>query len=130
MKNKRDKGSAAVKIAMTILFVLTGLMLPTAKLLGQRRTVTATATVTLTVMPSPAVSFSPTNANVNSRLAGVSNTSEAGVTLTGSNNVLIQLNSSRGAGNSQINLRATQVTTLTAKQLNGVSSVEIICIGS
>lgn len=127
--NQKDKYSEMTKIAMTILLILTGLMLPSTTLQAQGRR-TATATVTLTVIAAPGVTFSPTKANASSSVAGVSNTSEGGMTLYGSNNVLIQLNSSKATVNSQINLKANQVTTLTAKQLNGSSSVEMIYIGS
>lgn len=93
--------------------------------------VTATATVTLTVIPAPGVNFSPAKSNASSAVVASNlSSAEPAITLRGSSNMLLQLNSSNSNGNTQINFQRDQVKTLTAKDLRGVSSVEIVYLGS
>lgn len=111
-----------------ILFVVAGLMLPSATIYGQRRAVTATARITLTII-APAVHFSPAYAIASSKLAGVCKTPETGMTFQALESFPIQPSVSKPAGNFQIHLKTDEMTAFTAKQLNGVSKFEITCMG-
>ncbi len=91
--------------------------------------VTATARVTLTVIPAPGINFSPTSSTKN--LSSVNQTNNGGITLRTSSNVAIVLHSS---DNDKVpntnNFSQGQTKTFTSKELSGVSSVEVVYLGS
>lgn len=93
--------------------------------------VTATATVTVTVIPAPGLTFTPTKLPESSAVVASNSVSEGpGVTFRSSNNVSVQLSFLNGAKKSQVNFQQDEVKTFTAKELRGVSSVQIVYLGS
>lgn len=93
--------------------------------------VTSTAMVTLTVVPAPGMSM--TTVQMQSRnpgllASGESSKSQAMV-FRSSQNVMVRLNSADRV-TSKFDLQLGQVKTITAKQLKGISKVEIVYLGS
>ncbi len=93
--------------------------------------VTATARVTLTVLPAPGMNF--TTGAVKSRTSTVAVQKPApvnpSVTFQSPGNVMVQLKSSN-LRSSEYNLSQGEMKTFSAKELQGVSSVEIDYLGS
>jgi len=109
------------------------LLLPAIALLffasNSQAQVSATARVTLTVIPAPGINFSPANPAKPSTIVNRSN--DGGLTLRTSSNVAVVLKSStsRTTLNTE-NVGQGTTKTLTTKDLNGVSSVEVLYLGS
>jgi hypothetical protein len=93
--------------------------------------VTATATVTLTVVAAPGMNFTPArrSGTGSAALAHPGISGSAGMTFQSSSNVMVKLKSKKLPGSS-FNFEQGQVRTFTAKELSGVSSVEIDYLGS
>lgn len=111
-----------------LLLALVGVMLMASASQAQ---VTATATVTLTVVAAPGMNFTPAPklSTGSAALAHPGVSGNAGMTFQSSSNVMVKLNSKNLPGSS-FNFEQGQVRTFTAKELSGVSSVEIDYLGS
>ena len=115
------------KLEITLLLTVIGLS-PRAST-SQGRVVTATARVTLAVIPPPGVSFASTSRIRNASLLNQAN--DGGLTIRTSSNVAVFLDSSVNRKMLGIKYLASGVTkTLTSKEFNGVSKVEVVYLGS
>ncbi|HUI30517.1 MAG TPA: hypothetical protein VLX91_09895 [Candidatus Acidoferrales bacterium] len=91
--------------------------------------ITATARVTLTVIPAPGISFASANPVGNTSRLNQAN--DGGITFCTSSNVAVILNSfgeKKMLDSDHLGHGATK--TLTTKELNGLSKVEVIYIGN
>ena len=99
---------------------------------AQGKNAAGTATISVTIVHGTGMSFSPSQ-SVDKSSPAVTNSvvqSESGITLHSTSNVMVQFNSSDGSVNSQINFRQGDTKTITAKELQGVRSVQIVYLGS
>ncbi len=98
---------------------------------AQGKIAAGTATISVTVVRGTGVSFSPSKSVDKSSPAVTSSVvqSESGITLHSTSNVMVQFNSSDGSVNSRMNFRQGDTKTITAKELRGVKSVQIVYLG-
>ncbi|HUI29953.1 MAG TPA: hypothetical protein VLX91_07030 [Candidatus Acidoferrales bacterium] len=116
------------KLNISLLLPVIGLLVWTSNSQAQQ-VATATARVTLTVIPAAGINFTQTNSTKTSSSVNQSNGS--GITLHTTSNVAVMMNSSSGKKMLNDNHVGQGVTkTITSKELNDVSKVEIIYLGS
>ncbi len=115
---------------MLLLMIVAGVMLCVPQSTAQV-TATATTTVTLTILTAPSMNFTPVSDQRDTALIITpdARSDDPGIAFQSFGNAMVKLRSSKSA-TVRFYFKRGQVRTFTAGELKGVSSVEIVCLGS